>query len=287
MRFALLPFLLLFTSVPGLSAESTLQSTFKEITEIDYRVADQRLAYGVEPEQQIELWLPAEHSDPTPLIVLVHGGCWLADYDVSHIRPLASEIASSGLAVIALEYRRVGQEGGGWPGTFDDISAGLEFISSMQDPRLDLSRVILVGHSAGGHLALWAAGRSLLDRSQTLYRENPFMPRGVIGLAAITNLASYAEGQNSCQEVTPRLVGGLPSEKPERYKQASPSQLGTAIPAVLLHGDQDAIVPISQAQALPQAKLVTIEGAGHFDMIHPGTAVFPRLLATIEELLAP
>lgn len=144
-----------------------MQSTFEEITELDYQAAAQRLAYGAEPEQYFELWLPPGNSEPAPLIVLVHGGCWLAEYDVSHIRPLASEMASGGLAVAALEYRRVGQEGGGWPGTFDDISAGLEFISSLQDSRLDLSRVILVGHSAGGHLALWAAGRSLLEKSQT------------------------------------------------------------------------------------------------------------------------
>ena len=282
-----MPSLLLFVSSPELSAEPALQSTFRQITELEYREADQRLAYGAEPEQYFEQWFPPEYAEPLPLIVLVHGGCWLAEYGVSHIRPLASRIASSGLAVAALEYRRVGQEGGGWPGTFDDIATGLEFISSMQDPRLDLSQVILVGHSAGGHLALWASGRSLIEKSQTLYSENPFMPRGVIGLAAITDLAAYSEGQNSCQEVTPKLMGGLPSEKPERYKQASPSQLGTTIPTVLLHGDQDTIVPIRQAQALSQAKLVVIEGAGHFDMIHPGTAVFPGLLAAIEELLDP
>jgi len=264
-----------------------LQSTFKEITELDYQAAAQRLAYGAEPEQYFELWLPPGNSEPAPLIVLVHGGCWLAEYDVSHIRPLASEMASGGLAVAALEYRRVGQEGGGWPGTFDDISAGLEFISSLQDSRLDLSRVILVGHSAGGHLALWAAGRSLLEKSQALYREDPFEPRGVIGLAAITDLATYSKGQNSCQQVTPKLIGGLPSEKPDRYEQSSPSQLGTAVPAILLHGDQDPIVPLSQSRALPQAELVTIEGAGHFDMIHPGMAAFPRLLDAIEELLLP
>ena len=189
--------------------------------------------------------------------------------------------------LVALEYRRLGQEGGGWTGTFDDISAGLEFISSMKDPRLDLSLVILVGHSAGGHLALWAAGRSLLEKTGPLYREKPFMPHAVIGLAAITDLAAYSEGQNSCQQATAKLMGGSPAEKPEPYAQASPSQLGTDVPLVLLHGDQDPIVPVSQADALPQAKLVRLEGAGHFDLIHPGTAAFPILLDTIEELLEP
>lgn len=264
-----------------------MQTTFKEITELGYRAADQHLAYGTEPEQYLELWLPAGHSAPAPLVVLIHGGCWLAEYDVSHIRPLAAELAASGFAVIALEYRRLGQEGGGWPGTFVDISLGLEFIASMEDPRLDLSRVILVGHSAGGHLALWATGRPLLEQTASLYREKPFTPQAAIGLAAITDLAAYSEGENSCQQATAKLVGGSPAEKPERYAQASPSQLGTAVPVVLLHGDQDPIVPISQAEALPQAKLVRLDGAGHFDLIHPGTAAFPRLLTLIEELLTP
>lgn len=264
-----------------------MQTSFEDITKLDYRAADQRLAYGTEAEQFVELWLPAGPEVPAPVIVLIHGGCWLAEYDISHIQPLASELASHGLAVVAMEYRRLGQEGGGWPGTFDDIAAGLEFISALEHDRLDLSRIILVGHSAGGHLALWAAGRSLLHETHQLYEKNPFMPRGVIGLAAITDLVAYSQGNGSCQAATARLMDGSPSEKPERYAQGSPSQLGLANPAVLLHGDQDPIVPISQARALPQASLVTIEGAGHFDLIHPGTVAFPQLLTRIQEMLAP
>lgn len=264
-----------------------MQTSFEEITELAYRPADQHISYGMADEQYAELWLPAEGPAPAALIVLIHGGCWLAEYDISHIRPMAAELASHGLFVLALEYRRVGQESDGWPATFSDISDALDFIPSLDHRRLDLSNVILVGHSAGGHLALWAAGRSLLKKPQSLYRNKPFMPRGVIGLAAITDLAAYAEGQNSCQKVTSRLMGGLPSEKPGRYAQASPSLLGTAIPTVLLHGEQDPVVPISQAQALRQARLVTIEGAGHFDLIHPGREAFPHLLTSIQELLAP
>lgn len=250
-------------------------------------MADKRISYGIADEQYAELWLPQGRPDPAPLVVLIHGGCWLAEYDISHIRPLVAELACHGLALMALEYRRVGQEGGGWPGTFSDISDALDSIPSLDHPQLDLSNVILVGHSAGGHLALWAAGRSFLEKNQALYREKPFIPRGVIGLAAITDLAAYAEGKNSCQKVTLSLMGGLPAEKPDRYSQASPSRLGTAIPTVLLHGDQDSVVPIDQAHALRQARLVTIEGAGHFDLIHPGTTAFPYLLTSIQELLAP
>jgi pimeloyl-ACP methyl ester carboxylesterase len=147
--------------------------------------------------------------------------------------------------------------------------------------------MVLVGHSAGGQLALWAAGRSRLRPEQALYSTDPFIPRTVIGLAAITDLAAYAAGHNDCQAVTPRLVGGGPSDHPERYAQASPAELGVAIPAVLLQGDQDAIVPPSQAKSLPGARVRLIRGAGHFDLIHPSTAAFDILLTELENVMNP
>ena len=103
----------------------------------------------------------------------------------------------------------------------------------------------------------------------------------------ITDLAAYGAGHNDCQAVTPRLVGGGPSDHPERYAQASPAELGVAIPAVLLQGDQDAIVPPSQAKSLPGARVRLIRGAGHFDLIHPSTAAFDILLTELEKVMNP
>jgi pimeloyl-ACP methyl ester carboxylesterase len=181
----------------------------------------------------------------------------------------------------------VGQPGGGWPGTFEDIAAAVDAIPDLPVTGRVAGNTVLVGHSAGGHLALWAAGRDRIATGAALYREDPFMPRAAIGLAAITDLGAYATGDNSCQRVTPELMGGGPDERPRRYAQASPAALGTSIPIVLLQGSEDAIVPPNQARALPGAERRLIDGAGHFDLIHPETPAFDTLLAALDEVLAP
>lgn len=267
------------------SFEAPWQQTFSNVLDLDWREADLRSHYGDLPEQFAELWLPAGADGNAPLLILIHGGCWLEEYDIAHIRPLATALANNGYAVWALEYRRIGQEGGGWPGTFLDIADGMDALKNLNHEQVDKSCVIFLGHSAGGQLALWAAARNSLQPGQELHREEPFMAHGVIGLAAITDLAAYAEGDSKCQQATPRLMGGMAEEYPARYAQASPAELGTSVPTVLLQGDADAIVPPGQANALPAATLRCIEGAGHFDLIHPGTPAFGLLLAEIERIL--
>ena len=253
------------------------QKSFGDVTSLGYRVADQRISYGPSTEQFVDLWIP-EGDSPAPVIALVHGGCWLAEYDITHIRPLATALAERGYAVWAIEYRRVGQEGGGWPGTFQDIAEAMDLLPAFQDSRIDTGRAVVAGHSAGGHLALWAAGRSQLDSDSELYRPSPFIPNGAIGLAAITDLEAYADGENNCQQVTSRLMGGSPVEKPGRYQQASPAWLGSETMVSLLQGDEDRIVPPGQARRMKGARPVILEGAGHFDLIHPETQAFPTLL---------
>ena len=277
--------LLTVAASAGEAAPAGWQQPFSAVLELPAREPDRHLEDGPGPEQQIAVWRPGAAEEVAPLVVLLHGGCWLDAYDAGHVHPLASALAGQGYAVAAPEYRRVGQQGGGWPGTFNDVGQAIDHLAASTMPGVDPGRMVLVGHSAGGQLALWAAGRSRLQPEQALYSTDPFIPRAVIGLAAITDLAAYGEGHNDCQAVTPRLVGGGPSDHPERYAQASPAELGVAIPAVLLQGDQDPIVPPSQAKSLPGARVRLVRGAGHFDLIHPSTAAFDILLAELEKVM--
>jgi len=278
----------LFFQLAGgpVTAETGWQRSFAEVAGLVARAPDETVRYGEAPSQFAGLWLPAGGSGPHPVVILVHGGCWLAEYDLTHVQPLAAALAQAGYAAWSLEYRRVGEAGGGWPGTFDDVADGVDFLARRADPRLDGDRIVLAGHSAGGHLALWAAARTRLSRNATHGGGEPFAPRGALGLAAITDLAAYAAGDNSCQQVTPRLLGGTPADQPARYAEASPSVLGVAVPTVLLQGGEDRIVPPSQAAALAGARVDLLPEAGHFDLVHPGTPAFGRILAALDELLA-
>ncbi len=266
-------------------AEVTMPVSFTDVTALPVAGTPERLRYGDAPSQFGELWLPEGTETQAPLIILIHGGCWLADYDVEHVRALASALRDEGYAVWAPEYRRVGEPGGGWPGTFDDVAAAVDHVRKLSPGEVDLDRVVIAGHSAGGHLALWAAARPAFAESSPFHDSKALEVAGVVGLAAITDLAAYAAGDNSCQQVTPRLMEGMPEEQPGRYSAASPAGLTPHAKTVLLHGLADSIVPPDQAKQLKHAHLVGIPYAGHFDLIHPGTAAFPPLLETLAMLL--
>jgi acetyl esterase/lipase len=230
------------------------------------------LSYGTERSQFGHLWLPPDKTD-APLVVLVHGGCWLSDYGVDHIFALASALAARGYAVWAPEYRRVGEAGVAWPVPAEDLLQGLEQLALVSPGQFDAGRTVLVGHSAGGHLALWLAaqGRALPES---------FRVAAAVGLAAITDLAAYARAEGSCQSVTPQLMGGMPDDHPELYAEASPAALSYAVPVSLLRGDQDPIVGADQF-AIDGAVREQIPGAGHFDLIHPKTPAFDVVLEAI------
>lgn len=242
--------------------------SYGQVTDLEYALPDEELSYGEDQFQFGRLWLSEENTEN--LVIFIHGGCWLNQFDMQHTYPFATALAQSGFNVWSLEYRRTGDIGGGWPGSFDDIKAGVEFVEELSRLGLSLDKSIIVGHSAGGHLALLAG------------KEFPSL-KASVGLAAIADIVAYAEGDNSCEVATPSFMGGPFEEIPGRYRAANPANLALHATTILLHGDADNIVAPEQS-TLEGARGQIESGAGHFDWVHPGTSAFSRLIDTLEKL---
>ncbi len=266
-------FLILLTfNMAQAQSGNRINVSFEEVLSHPFNDYAQKISYGENELQYGLLWLPQDNPSP-PLVVLIHGGCWLNSFDVNHSSALSSALAESGFAVWSLEYRRTGDPGGGWPGTFDDIQSALSKLSNLQELGVDTNRYAIAGHSAGGHLALLAGGKFKNASA-------------VIGLAAIADIETYARGSNNCQTATPAFMGSNPESKPDDYASANPARQSLHPNTLLLHGDRDTIVPLSQSQALSLPVRIA-EGAGHFDWIHPETPAFTILLNVLREYLAP
>jgi len=230
--------------------------------------------YGWHRSQVAELTLPTGPG-PHPICVLVHGGCWRPRYDLSLMDPLAVDLVGRGWAAWNVEYRRVGPgAGGGWPETGEDVAAAIDHLAELDAP-IDLARVAATGHSAGGQLALWTAGR--LDARVPL--------AAVVGQAAVSDLEAAA-AQSVCGGMVERLLGGAPDEVPQRYRAASPARrLPLRIPALLVHGDRDDTVPVEMSREFAAASgcdLAELAGDGHYDHLEPAG----RAWATVVEWLA-
>lgn len=235
-------------------------------------------------------------GDGFPLVVVVHGGFWRAAYDRGHTAPQCVALARAGYAVAALEYSRVGN-GGGWPETFVDVAAGLDELPGLLGDLVDPGRVVLMGHSAGGHLALWAAGRHRLPAGAPGHRGVPMGLRGVVSLAGVADLGwAVREGLGAGAAVD--LLGVRADQDPDgRYAAADPARLvPTGIPAICVHGSADDAVPIACAASYVEgaraagdpATLLELPGEGHFELIDPGSAAWPHVLrATATLLQAP
>lgn len=282
---------LVFGTGAAAEADVPYGVSFDDVLALGGRPPDQVESYGAEPTQRLEFWLHADGAR-RPLVVLIHGGCWLNAYGVEHLWPLASAVRDAGFVVVAPEYRRVGDPGGGWPGSLEDVEqAVLDVLERGDQLGFDAGSWAIAGHSAGGHLALLAEQR---------IRERSFGPdpaRMVVGLAAITDPVAYAAGTGSCNEATPQFFGGMPDDVPSAYRLGSPVEARRRIPApgriVLLQGDADPIVPMEQAEVFHfdppdvgnPGEVVILEGAAHFDLIHPGTPALPALLDVLDRFL--
>ena len=262
---------ILLSAELALSAETELTNvSFSDVLAVPYREADLTHNYGKNQFQFGQLWLPAT-TPARASLVLIHGGCWLNQFDITYSHGLSSALADAGFAVWSLEYRRTGDEGGAWPGTFEDIVAGINSLNDIGGIKSE--NMAILGHSAGGHLALLAGAQSeLLDMEPDL----------IVGLAAISDVVSYAAGSNTCQTATPLFMGGDVSDRAQEYFDANPSNHGLHENTVLLQGDVDEIVPLSQA-TLSGARTIITSGANHFDWAHPGTLAYRRLVELLDE----
>ncbi|MDH4107186.1 MAG: alpha/beta hydrolase [Gammaproteobacteria bacterium] len=249
--------------------------------------ADHVIPYGDDPLQFGELRLP-DGDGPFPLIVLVHGGVWLAEYDLAHVRKLAQGFATAGIATWTIEYRRVGNPGGGWPGTFEDVAAAGDFVVELARRfPLDPGRVITAGHSAGGHLALWFA-----DRPGEMRQRDSIRPRGVLALAPAPDL-EYLQATGAYDRVVDRLMGGSPREFPERYAAGSGMRrIPVSTPQVVIVGRYDTFwrpiglryVEAALAAGAP-LELIDAPESGHFELIDPDASDWRLVLDAARRLL--
>lgn len=263
--------------------------TAEDVVSLSAPAADHIISYGSEDLQYGHLRLP-EGRGPHPVVLFIHGGCWLSDYDISHVGRLEEGLREAGYAVWSLEYRRVGDPGGGWPGTFLDVARGADHLRELAEAfPLNLDRVVASGHSAGGHLALWLAARPLVPDESELHAPDPISLRAVVALAPAANLAMHHRS-GACGDVVDGLMGGSPTERPERYRAASPVRLTPiGVPQWLVVGAYDRAWGPSGRSYFERARaeedpvrLVQAPESGHFEMIVPGTGTWPLVLETFE-----
>ncbi|MEW2070468.1 alpha/beta hydrolase [Streptomyces sp. NPDC007346] len=255
---------------------------------------DRTAAYGDHPDQIIDFYVPRDGRTAAPLVVLLHGGAWRAPYDRAHVSPLADFLARRGFAVASVEYRRGSEKGdvpgadpvaGRWPETFDDVAAALDAVPALaarELPEADVRRIVVTGHSAGGHLALWAAARHVLPEGAPWRLPAPPPLRGVIALAPIADFATAVE-LDVCGGAVTQLIGGaeeLGDEPAVRTAWTDPvALLPTGIATAIVHGEEDIVVPpaVSEAYVDAAAKCGEMVGftllgdVGHFSLIDPAT----------------
>jgi acetyl esterase/lipase len=241
---------------------------------------DLRVKYGHDPNQFIDVRL-TKSKGLHPVVFFIHGGYWRAKYDLVHAGHLCAALAKAGIATWNIEYRRVGNTGGGWPGTFEDVRAAYQFLHSQKDAQnLDLKRVCVAGHSAGGQLAMCLAAH---EKSV----------RRVFSLAGVLDLRRGWELHLSNDAVA-EFLGGSPTDVPEHYREASPIE--RPIPRAvqkLVHGTDDDSVPYGMSPRYVHAKqragenveLISLPGADHFQIIDPGSAVWSKVESVFRSLV--
>ncbi len=275
-------------AAPGLRAQ---RMTARDLVSLPQPKADTAIHYGPDSLQFGELRIPRA-AGPRPVAVVIHGGCWMAQFGLDHARSEAEALRQAGLAVWSIEYRRVGNPGGGWPGTFEDVGAAIDHLRTLATRYpLDLGRVVLVGHSAGGHLALWAAARRNLPAGTAVRGADPLPVAGVVSLAGVPDLRRPLQATPQvCGDAVAQLLGDTSAS---RLRLTSPVELmPLRVPLEIMTGAEDAIVPPAWAReygelatkAGEQVTVTVIPDAGHFEVVSPGQPAWKVVEAAVLKL---
>jgi len=256
-----------------------------------------RIAYGSDSLQFGELRIP-EGRGPFPVAIIIHGGCWLSRFaSLKIMSPLADALAKDGIATWNIEYRRNDNPGGGWPGSFLDVANGVDYVRELaRRYPIDTTRVAITGHSAGAHLALWAAGRARVPQSSPIASKAPFKPLVSIPLGGPGDMAEITGREKMICGAVPSasgVMGGLPADVPEHYRDGSPlSLLPLGVKQILIVGEVDGVMPAAvreawiakAAAAGDHASLVLVPG-GHFELLAPEHESGRTVRKTIVEAL--
>ena len=280
------------------ASDGAMAVSYKDLLARPHAQADVRMTYGPREQQFAELWLP-KGDGPHPVILLIHGGCWLSELPgLELMDPMAQALRAQGYAVWNIEYRRIGAQGGGYPATFQDVMAASEKLREAAPLyHLDLAHVVAVGHSAGGHLAMWLQARPRVPRSSYIHEGNPLTLRGVVSLAGILDLKGYREDGEPCggAPTIDALTGVALRTGQDVYRDTSPqAMLPIGGHVVVIAGEKDPIVPdhwrasyVAAARAAgDKPEDMTIPDSGHFELIDPQSSAWPRILTAIAALNA-
>lgn len=286
---------LFFLLIYFISADLLAQELVNWQELLDAEVAHdyERIQVGPDSLQFADLWLP-EGEGPHPTVILIHGGCWLGIYPgVALTHPAAEALSNEGYAVWNIEYRRIGQDGGGYPGTFLDVANAADYLREIsREYNLDMNNIVAAGHSAGGHLVSWLAARENINRDSDLYYENPLSISKVISLAGINDLEEYARfGSSPCGDQTVEELVLLEERELLAYSDTSPANL---LPYSARHYEVvaafDRPVPpflgrgywASVTDAGGEAELILQSEAGHYEMTAPWTEEWQQVLKLIK-----
>lgn len=256
--------------------------------------ADHRLAYGSNEFQFGDLRLP-KAPGKHPVAIVIHGGCWLSQIGLGYMSHLSAALTEAGFATWNIEYRRLGNTGGGWPGTFEDAARATDYLREIADKHsLDLDQVIAVGHSAGGHLALLLGARAQFKKDNPLYSPNPLRLKGVVSLAGITDLRRTG---TACDKEVIQFTGGEAKDKAMIYDQASPIALAPlGVKQKIIQGEADTIIPPAMATDYLEAakrkhdgdvELISLKDADHFHIVDPKSAAWAAVLQAATSLVKP
>ncbi len=284
--------LALFMSVMAVEASAMPLMQWSDLLSRPRPHASARIAYGSDPNQIADLWLPSG-AGPHPVVVFIHGGCWTASVaDLSIMDFAADDLRKHGVAVWNIEYRRLGQPGGGYPGTYQDVAAALDRLPrEARAHGLVSGSYVVAGHSAGGHLALWSGARARLPASSPLHVAHPLPIKAVVDIAGIANLKTDTD--TACGADTVAAMAGSPSPgRPDVYADTSPAALAPlGVPTWVIHGTEDDTVKPAVGNAyaaLARARGDRVEvltpPGGHVEEIAPGTAAWTVIADLIVRL---